>query len=666
LKIIKFNPIIQKLGILVLLIWFFAASCTSSYKTTELTGDIAFEQKDFIKAAKLLEEEYKTTDQKEFKAARIASCYEYTNKYKEAGDWYQKSYEINKSVGYFYKYIDQLKSADKLETCIEELNSFLKKNPTEKYQVKVEINNCERLLGLQQKGSFYTITKLDSINTYRNEYSPSLYLNKLVFTSDRNMSVGDVKYGWTGEKFVDFYISNITPKLVKRAKPFNEIFNTENNDGACTFNKNGTEIFFTRCGSKNITDDYCSIYTSTKVADNWLEPEKIIFFENDSTNNIGQPFLSEDGKALFFSSDAAGSLGGKDIWVSYRKGNSWSTPKNLGSPVNTSFDEMFPSLRPDGTLFFSSNKDGGIGGLDIYYSKKTGGKYLKPVNLQCPINSGADDFSLIFKEYRTENLPDTIEATGFFCSSRVSGKGGDDIYQFIAKKTIQVELKGYVVENIYETPNDPLSTFTGTQPVANAQVQLFEYVGDKPILIYIDSTSVNGGFNFIIQKEKNYKIIVNKKAYFSKQELFNSLILPKIENDIYTFSKTIIIDKVIKDKFIEIPNIFYDLDKYVVREDASVILDSLVLPIMNQNPELKFELGSHTDSRGNDDYNEELSQKRADAVVSYLINKGIDAQRLTAKGYGETQIINKCKNEVPCEESEHEKNRRTTFRIIED
>jgi outer membrane protein OmpA-like peptidoglycan-associated protein len=652
----------------------FLASCDAG-KEIELTGDRAFEQKQFAVAAKLLQEEIKTCDKKEVadKTLKIAQSYDAANKNKDAATWYKNYYEISKEPSYFYKFIEQQKATNNYTECVKDLKEFIKENPTEKLKAAYEIQQCTDAEQWLTSKSMYTIKKIDSINTFRNEYAPVSYeKNKLVFTSDRIAATGEEKYGWTGEKFSDLFYSEIKDGKYQRPKKFSSVINTAVHEGTCTFTRNYTAIIFTRCGSENSTDDFCQLYISERQNDGeWGDASRLFLFgAEDTLQNIGQPFLTEDGKTLYFSSDQAGGFGGKDLYVCNKTNGGWGKPRNLGATINSNGDDVFPYVRKDGTLFFSSNGHGGMGGLDIFMCMKNGNKYGQPFNLKSPLNSGADDLGFSFVQFESKNLPDTIQGWGYISSNRVGGKGGDDIYKFELKKerVITYWLSGAISENKFEDENDPKSKVIDTVFVQKAIVQLYETNKQTGMqhLVDTDTSDATGDYMFQIENNKEYKIIVSKKGYFNKSDIINAKKLLPTDNDSKAFAfKDLRIEKIFKDKQIEIPNIFYDVDKWNIRTDAAAVLDTLVLPIMIENPTLQFELGSHTDARGNDEYNLTLSQKRAEAVVDYLISKGINRERLIAKGYGETQIINRCANGVDCSDEEHQQNRRTTFKVVE-
>jgi outer membrane protein OmpA-like peptidoglycan-associated protein len=648
--------------------------CDAS-KEIELTGDRAYEQKQYIIATKLLQDELKTCEKNEVKdkTLKIAQSFDAANKNADAAKWYQSYFELSNEPAYFYKFIEKQKSTNNYQQCVDDLNEFIKNNPSEKIKAAYEIQQCsdaEQWLTLK---SMYQLKKIDSINTIRNEYAPVAYeKSKLVFTSDRVAATGEEKYGWTGEKYSDLFYAEIKSGKFARPKKFSTVINTAVHEGTCTFTRNFSAIIFTRCGSENSTDDFCQLYISERQNDGeWGDAVRLFLFgAEDTLQNIGQPFLTEDGKSLYFSSDNAGGFGGKDLYVCSKTNAGWGKPRNLGATINSNGDDVFPYVRKDGTLFFSSNGHGGMGGLDIFMCMKNGNKYGQPFNLKSPLNSGADDLGFSFVQFESKNLPDTLQGWGYFSSNRVGGKGGDDIYKFELKKekVITYWLNGAISENKYEDESNPKSKIMDTLFVQKAIVQLYEINKQNGMqhLVDADTTDANGDYMFQIENNKTYKIVVSKNGYFNKSDNVSSKnVAPKSdENKVFVY-KDVRLEKIFKDKQIEIPNIFYDVDKSNIRADAAAVLDSLVLPILLENPTLQFELGSHTDARGNDDYNLALSQKRADAVVDYLISKSITRDRLIAKGYGETQIINRCLNDVDCSDEEHQQNRRTTFKVIE-
>ena len=373
----------------------------------------------------------------------------------------------------------------------------------------------------------------------------------------------------------------------------------------------------------------------------------IAFPYNSDNFSVGHPAISADGTKLIFSSNMPGGSGQSDLYISERINGEWQKPINLGAEINTFGNEVFPFLANDSTLFFSSDGHEGYGGLDIFESNMVNGKWTTPWNLKLPLNSPYDDFSIVFNR----NLTD-----GFFSSNRPGGLGSDDIYVFRKyHRTPGVQVP--------EKPKEVIPLISGL-------------VKDKKTLAPLDSATV-----FLLNKQTGEVLVLktNRDGYFEapivkgvtyiakamKSNYFDdclSIIIPTDEASVKIKTpKDLLLDKYALNKTFVIENIYYDLDKWFIRDDAKPSLNKLV-GLLNQYP-INVEIGSHTDSRASAKYNIQLSQKRADAAVKYLISKGIDAKRLTYKGYGETMLINRCADGVKCTEAEHQANRRTEFKI---
>lgn len=626
-------------------------------------GETLYAEKKYTVAAEKLKQELNADEVVESKAKKsflIAECYRYSNQTIEAEKWYKiaAGYNYDPIANYYYGVM--LKTNGKYEEAIKAFNNYLNEVPFNE-EAKKQLKATQQALDWQQHPAPYIVTNLESINSPAFDYAPVLYTNNaLVFTSDRTeATIGAGTFGWTGEKFSDIFIAESDGKGgYKIPVSFNPVINSKYNEGAACFNSNFSECYFTRCGSDNLTNDYCSVFYSVKnVTGEWGEPLPLTLF--DDTSNVSQPFLSIDGKELYVSSDAPGGYGGKDLYVCNRTTEGWSDPINLGPVINTSGDETFPYLF-EGKLYFASNGQPGMGGLDIFVATKTGKQWGNIQNMKPPINSPADDFGILLQKIPADKSS-SIKEMGMFTSSRPGGKGNDDIYQFVLPKIKAYVLKGVVLEKKFENPNDPNSKVTGTAPLAAADVSVT--MEDSVILNM--KTDTKGNFRTPIQAEKYYKVFASKPDYFSKSEITNSIGFSLVDEDTVTATVKVILDKIYKEVQINISNIYYDYNKANIRPDAALVLDTLVT-LLKENPDVKVELGSHTDSRGNDQYNMVLSQKRAEACVNYLVSKGIDKSRLTAKGYGETQLVNNCGNGVPCTEEEHQKNRRTTFKVLSD
>lgn len=301
-----------------------------------------------------------------------------------------------------------------------------------------------------------------------------------------------------------------------------------------------------------------------------------------------------------------------------------------------------------------------MGGLDVFKTTRTKNGYKDPVNLKWPTNSGADDYAYRIDKYKPANGEDTVLFAAYVSSNRAGGKGGDDIYKIEEKWINLFVLRGKVVEKNYADPANPESQVLGLKPLPKARVEL-KTPDDK--VIATTASDTGGNFVFKLDAETAYKVTAGKNDYFSNNAFTTTKGLRNQDSSIIRVYVQIELEKIFPEKMLVIPNIYYDYDKATLRPESKLVLDSITI-FFKENPDLKIELGSHTDSRGSDAYNLKLSQARAQSAVDYLISKGVPAETLQAKGYGETKLVNNCGNNIKCSEEEHQKNRRTTFRVV--
>jgi outer membrane protein OmpA-like peptidoglycan-associated protein/tetratricopeptide (TPR) repeat protein len=362
--------------------------------------------------------------------------------------------------------------------------------------------------------------------------------------------------------------------------------------------------------------------------------------------NYAQATLSPEGTMMIFASDMSGGRGGSDLYISFYSDNKWSEPANMGG-LNSEKNESFPYLVSEDTLYFSSESHGSYGGLDIFYSTFNGVKWTKPINLLSPINSYKDDFAISFKDDKK---------SGYISSNR---SDLDKIYAFTMNRP-SFRIEGLVINK------------TTQKPMPSIKITLTNRKTKKDSIVYSNS---EGKFNFPLASDSKYKIMAEKNGYFvlSYNISTRGRTLSKVFNVVFEMEE-IVLNKAIKieedtdhlsvdPENTRIKNIYYDFDKWDIRNDAILELDRLVW-LFKDNPKLTIEISAHTDSRGSDEYNLKLSQKRADAVVAYLIDRGVDPSMLIAKGYGESQPVNKCVNGVPCTEAEYQENRRSEFKVV--
>ncbi len=650
---------------------FLAASCSYTIKIKD--GNTAFEQKQYKTAIPLLKKEYGKTKSKVEQgeiAFLIGECYRFMNKNEESISWYRTAYDYNYGMDALKQYAYALKQNQQYKEAIRAFKD-LGIELGSPYEYRKEITACNIAMEWEKdkNKSPYEVNILD-VSTSAADYSPMLYEdNYLVFTSDRSTSTGEEIYNWTGNNFSDLFKLDLKTKAIE---PFEGPFNTTDNEGTVAFNNDYTEVYFTRCFSNSDEDAYCKILMSRRDGNSWSNPVKLNFIKEEI--NYGHPSLSSDGSVLYFSSNDPEGWGGYDIYYSEKTPDGWSTPKLMSRSINTPQDEKFPYIDND-TLYFASNGHTGMGGLDIFRSFRQGSDYWSPAfNLKAPINSASDDFGFVVDDRPMAYEDPDLLRVGYFSSSRKDGAGNDDLYAF-EKRTpppepekdsleqapivYKILLEGFVLEKIYRDPNDPNSEVLGRKPLPGSKVKVS--FGEEEMVMEVGE---DGMFKMELDEDTDYSFFGSRKGYLSNSTFFSTRGIGKDpQNPVVTFNIEIVLDKIFLDKEIVLENIYYDFDKSFIRDDAKPSLDNLT-QVLNQNPDIRIQLSSHTDCRGSNSYNEELSQRRAQAAVDYLISKGINTERLVAKGYGENIPANDC-NCGACTEEEHQENRRTTFKIIE-
>ena len=456
---------------------------------------------------------------------------------------------------------------------------------------------------IKQDGSRYTVKRMDIFNSRRADYSPMLFGNdyeKLYFTSTRNEAQGNELSGITGAKPADIFYSEKDDKgKWGRPQTIESGLNTEYDEGACCFTPDGSTMYLTQCSSDPSYPRYATIMTSARADAAWGKGNKVEL-SRDTLSSFAHPAISPDGEWLYFVSDMPGGKGGLDIWRVRLTTSGLGGVENLGEPVNTEGDEMFPTFRPNGDLYFSSDGHPGMGGLDIFIatvSKK--GKY-EIEHPGYPLNSQGDDFGMTFEGPHNR---------GFFSSNRNDGRGWDHIYSFEKPEIIQT-IKGWV----YETDGYELPA---------AQVQMVGNDGTNMKL----SVKGDGSFEQVIEPGVSYILLASCKGFLNHKEEIR--VEPVTESQQYTLQFPLASIRVP----VLIDNIFYDYDKATLRPESEKSLDELV-KLLNENPNVTIELSAHADYRGSAAYNKGLSQRRAESVVAYLIDHGIAKDRLTPVGYG--------------------------------
>lgn len=827
---------------------------------------------------------------------KLADCYRILNNYSKAESYYSQAVSLGKVPAEVnYNYGNVLKSNNKYSEALNQYYVFLEYNENSK-TAKNAIKSCQEIKYWESKPKEYEVKNIESINTKRSEFCPIVINNKLIFVAEKVNDIVDFETSSTNNQpYLNIFASEIKNNEVKKEKLLSKKVNTSFHDGPITFSNDGKFAAYTRVNyivnkkNKNFVNR-AKIYFSEVNGNSFSKPKPFIY--NSDDYSCAHPALSADGTVLYFASDMPGTLGGQDIWMCKKNGDGWDKPVNLGFDINTSGDEVFPSVKKDGTLYFSSNGLPGFGDLDIFSAKQNDGKWLLNRNEGLLLNSKSDDFGITF-------LNDTV---GYFSSNREGGKGEDDIYYFKftnksmlldgtvlltenandPAKNVKVYLldangkaidstktdeKGYFVfrdldadkvymaeiesnevnlknksryyladknskitrithnngpgqkfvfKNLPVDPNgmpdlyndDDLSLAgnllygeSPSKPIANKKVIIKNEFGDiveetttnefgafafrnlpldqnysltvvdddmpvdtKIILtsksgkeVKVARSDSKGKFNFsllnvdktsisdlsvndadLIMSLTGYLYDQDKKAIsnakvtiFNQSEVIENIITDekgkflfknlgadknylfaiddsdpkftsvtkifvadsrgriykeikrnnngKFQFDLLEVDRTALGDYSVDDPWLEvlemknkekqqaitiIENLYYAYGDYRIDAAGRNILDK-VITVLNSNKNLNIELSSHTDSRSSDVFNMTLSQKRAKAAVDYIISKGISKSRLTAVGYGESKLLNNCKNESDCSEEEHAKNRRTEFKIVE-
>lgn len=457
---------------------------------------------------------------------------------------------------------------------------------------------------LKEEGSQYIVKKMDLFNSRRADYSPMFcgdQYEQLFFTSTRNEAEGDELSGITGTKNGDIFYSQKDEKG-KWGKPqqITSGLNTEFDEGACCFSPDQRVMYLTQCVSDPSYPRYATIVTSNRSDAAWSKVSKLEV-TRDTLSSYAHPAVSPDGEWLYFASDMPGGKGGFDIWRVRLTAAGLGGVENLGEPINTPGDEMFPTFRPNGDLYFSSNGHPGLGGLDIFIARYD--KNSRKVVLEhpgYPLNSQADDFGMTFEGAHNK---------GFFSSNRGDGRGWDHIYSFEKPEIIQT-VTGWVYEmEGYELPS--------------AQVYIVGNDGTNKTL----SVKGDGSFTEVVTPGVDYVLLATCKGFLNHKEEISIKPSAESQDHVLQFPLASIRVPVLID------NIFYDFDKYTLRAESTAALDELV-KLLEENPNVTIELSSHCDYKGSEAYNKTLSQRRAETVVKYLISKGIKADRLTPVGYG--------------------------------
>lgn len=637
-----------------IIITFLLSICSYSQKASINKADKDYNNYAYIDAIAIYEKVAESGKSSPEILKKLGNSYYFNADLETAGKWYEQLFDLDSNTEpvYFYRYSQCLKSTGDYEQANQYLEKFAAASSKDSRSKRFK-ENKNYLENIKNNSNRYSIED-SGINTEYSDYGGTFYKDQFVFTTARDTgSLAKYRHSWTNESFSDLYIGEILEDgSVKNEEKFSKVINSKLHESTAVFTNDGNTIYFTRNnfykgkkGENSVGVTMLKLYKAENKNGNWTNVEELPF--NSDEYNVAHPSLSSDNKILYFASDMPGTLGMSDIFkVSINEDGSFGMPENLGNLINTEGRETFPYISSDNELFFASDGHLGLGGLDIFAVKiKDSGTLTDVFNVGTPVNSNTDDFGYII---------DNTTKKGFFTSNREGGKGNDDIYKFTEKSVLPYNYKQSITG---------LVTDQETGEVLS-QVKVTLLNENMEIIAEMDTTG-KGEFTFSdLESDKQYYVRVVQNEYETNEK---SIVTDKKSGN--TFS-TISMDKKLTKiqkgsdlaKALNIPIIYFDLDKSNIRKDAAVEL-AKVAEAMKQNPTIKIDVRSHTDSRQTANYNTNLSDRRAKSTVKWLVKNGIDTSRLTGSGYGESQLVNECADGVKCSEEQHQKNRRSEFII---
>ncbi len=603
---------------------------------------------------RVFEKGYKSADMLQ----RLGNAYYFNADLDNAAKWYCELFNFTQDLEpeYYYRYSQSLKAIKDYKKADEMLAKFNEKSGNDK-RAKLAAGQKDYLAVIKKNSGRYTIENA-GINSEYSDYGSSYQDNKVVFASARDTGgISKGKHQWTGEGFTNLYGADMGAEgALSNPERFSKKINSKYHESTPVFTKDGKTVYFTRNnyvnGKKKRDADktiLLKLLKATLEGDQWTDVKELPF--NSDQYNVAHPALSPDEKTLYFASNMPGTLGQSDLWkVSINGDDTYSTPENLGTGINTEGRETFPTITPENEMYFASDGRPGLGGLDIWVSKgEKDGSFKDVLNVGEPANSPKDDFAL---------LMDTKTNIGYLTSNREGGLGSDDIYRIKENKKIEYKCEQLLAGTVVDQ--------TTQAPIANAQVVLMDATFKKLNDTFTDAEgkfylgTVDCGEKLYLRtiatgyntKETPTLIAKTSGKTFVPVELEKTVVTVTPGDDLA--------------KAFKIRIIYFDLDKSFIRTDAELELVK-ILDVLQEYPTMELDIRSHTDCRQTIKYNAALSDRRAKSTREWLISKGVASSRLTAKGYGESQLVNNCPceptNESTCTEEQHQENRRSEFII---
>ena len=627
----------------------------SAQKAGVKKADKNYDKLAYIDAIKtyerVAEKGFKTPDMLQ----KIGNAYYYNTDLVNAEKWYGELFAMTEEVEpeYFFRYAQSLKGVGNYAKADEMMAKFNLKSGNDSRGLIAKTKKDYRE-EIKKNSGRYKIEDA-GINSEYSDYGPAFYLDKVVFTSTRDTgNFSKRKHSWTDQYFSNLYSADMTTEgVLSSADKYGKKLNTKFHESTPAYTKDGKTVYFTR---NNFLDGkkgkdankvtLLKIYKATLEEDKWINITALPF--NSDSYQVAHPTLSADEKTLYFASDMPGTKGLSDLYkVDIKEDGSFGTPVNLGSDINTEGRETFPFITSDNELYFASDGHPGLGGLDIFITKlEKDGSFKQVRNVGESANSQYDDFALIINK---------TTKRGFLTSNR-PGVGNDDIYKFLETREIDWDCEQSLVGIVTDENTGAI--------LPNTKLTLFD---EKFTKLRDTISGLDGRYDFgIVDCEKKYYVRAEKEAYTTKEVpviIAKESGITELPIELDSAVKAIPTGGDLADVF-GINLIYFDLDKWNIRPDAAIDI-AKILDVLNQYPTMKIDIRSHTDSRQTHKYNEVLSDRRAKSTRDWLIKYGIAPERLTAKGYGETQLVNKCADNVECSEAEHQLNRRSQFIITD-
>ena len=601
-------------------------------------ADKLFEMRSYMEAAEI----YETKDRTQDVLQNLADSYYYNANLQKAVKTYRElfvNYGDSIAIEFHFRYAQALKGVQDYKEADAHLSKY--------YNQEI---NTPAFIELNEKTTPHTFQLAQLINETgtSSDFGLAFYgEDKVAFASTRNTE--NPSYSWNNLPYLDLYFATLTNDgKLENITPFSSEINTTSHESNATFSSDGKTMYFNRTNATRTKTDeeriaHIQIFKAEWVDGTWANVTKLPF--NSNSYSCEHPSLSNDGKTLYFASDMPGTLGGFDIFkVAINEDGTYGTPENFGAKINTKHREQFPYISDMDVLYFASDGHLGYGGLDIFRSRLVDGSFDLPVNLGSSVNSNLDDFAFTIREK---------DNTGFVSSNR---SGFDRLYNFAREGN---PLTKYLVSGLVNDKNSKT-------PLLGALVTLFDSKGS-----IIQDVIVGEKADYSLKTEPNkvYKIRAEQKGYISQEfEFYTSGKEKNQQNINFSLEAYKDVDARIKENEkgalqVELDKIYFDFNKSKIRQDAATTLNVLV-DLMNKYPLMQIEVSAHTDYRGKDHYNLELSKRRAAATLEYLVSKGIDRNRLKSEGYGETQPLNNCVKPGVCDQAGYELNRRCEFTIL--